>query len=153
MASYSWKRLFCCSSCYCERSSLTRLMILVTSYNAQYNADINACRCKEMPQKTPESDRQNYATIIQHTSSPRGPNSPITPRTRMPTRPQQRPRLVQRIPPLSPNRNTLTRASPTHRTRTPLPLGRRSRATHTRRRRHTNRRRPPTHPPTDSTPV
>jgi hypothetical protein len=70
----------------------------------------------------------------------------------MPTRPQQRPRLIQRITPLpfptNRNSHTLARSCNTP-LPTPFPLHRRRRTTHTRRRRHAHRRRPPTHPPTN----
>lgn len=90
------------------------------------------------------------------TSSSRTPNPPITPRTRMPTRPQQRPCFIQRISPTSPDRYTLarTRLSPVaHGACAPRRIRRRLRSTHTRRRSHTNRRRPPPHPSTYASPM
>jgi len=72
----------------------------------------------------------------------------------MSTRAQQRPRFIQRIPPLPPDRNALTRRTPgTRRTALARRIRRRGGTTHTRCRRNTDRGRPPTHPPTDPAPV
>jgi hypothetical protein len=111
--------------------------------------------CLKMPLTIQEHAMPRPAPLLQHSSSSRRPQSPITPRTRMPTRPQQRPRLIQSIAPLPTDWNTLARPS-THTFRTPaLPgcIRRRSSTTHTRRRSHRDRRRPTAHPTAYSSPM
>lgn len=93
-------------------------------------------------------------TEISQCRRPRRPHSPITPRTRMPTRAQQRPRLIQRAP-LPLNRDTLARARATHAHRTGIArrIRRRSRPARARRRRNADGRRPPAHPAAHAAPV
>jgi hypothetical protein len=100
--------------------------------------------------KTPKKTPSRYTYL----PSSRRPNSPIAPWTSMSARAQQRPRLIQRIAPLSPDGNALARRTPrAHRTSASRSICRRRRTTHTRRRSDTDSRRPSAHPPTDPAPV